>query len=143
YRCKQKSQNPTGNHLSDSYREHQERDWKRYAISISQYKRNNQYIGNDRRHRSQEAAFLSNQISKYRSDQSRDTSENNVRKKCASKKITQKASDKQARNCRRSKNRKNCQSFRNTDLNLPKTNRGKKKCQYDIDSPDHRGLDHK
>ena len=106
YRRKNAAKYLTGNHLSDSYRHHHNRDRKCHAVCIAEHKRHDADIRDDRwkcRNKMPAAAQLPR---KYCSDQRCDASADDIRDHSSAKDISDQAADRQPRNRRRCKNRK-------------------------------------
>ena len=89
---KDQPQHSAGNHFSDPYGQHHERDGKRQHIAIFQYKRYNEHICDDRWKWRQIFAFIAQRPCKYRADQGGEASEDNIRKDAAAEDIAEKAS---------------------------------------------------
>lgn len=134
------SENSAGNDFPDADCQHHKRDRKQYLIPIAQDKRYDDRIGQNRRQRSEELALLTQQPREYGADQSRQTSENNIRQDTPAEYVADDTSDEQPRNCGRSEYREDCQRFGKTDLHFSVT----EWCEYDrdhyIDRGNHRRL---
>ena len=90
----EQSERCTRNHFSDPHGQHHKRDGKGHHVAISQYEWYDELISNDWRQRSQIFAPVTQLPCKYRPDQGRKTSENDIRKDASAEDIADKASDK-------------------------------------------------
>ena len=109
-----------GDHFSDAYGKHHERDWKIHTITKAEYEGYDKGVCDNRGYRSQERTFISEQISEDCSDQCCKAAKRNVHGNALSQNIGNETAYKKAGDRCRGKEGQDGQRFRESYLNLSK-----------------------
>lgn len=134
------AQHSAGNDFADTYGQHHKRNRERNLISKSEYKRNDQRVGQNRGHRREKTVIAAQLIGKYSADQGCQASADDVWNDASAQNVAEQAADEQSGDGRRGKYRKDGQGFGNTDLNFSVTEGCEDKGQHHVDGSNHRCL---